>query len=171
MVYDHTNYAGRSLLIKQQNAHFNNDYLNDRVESAIVQGDCVWLLYQDPHFLGQSHIVNPGYYPSSIGWGENGNHISSARALPSEGTVAIALFQHDHFQGRMLVLYASNSHLPSLDFNDQITSFIITGGRWTLYQHSSYGGRSATFGLGQYPTAPSSVGNDQISSVKRLENP
>jgi hypothetical protein len=67
----------------------------------------------------------------------------------------------------MLVLYASNSHLPAIDFNDQLSSFIITGGTWRLYQHSWYGGNGATYGPGEYTGRPS-IGNDQLSSVKKL---
>ena len=85
LAYDHSNYYGRSLLVKQQNANFGNDYFNDRVESAIIQGNCQWLLYRDHLFLGRSHLLNPGYYPSAVNWGGSGNHITSARALPPAG--------------------------------------------------------------------------------------
>ena len=85
LAYDHANYGGRSLLIKQQNANFGNDYFNDRLESAIIQGNCQWLLYRDHLFLGNSHLLSPGYYPSAVSWGGVGNHITSARALPPRG--------------------------------------------------------------------------------------
>ena len=165
-MYDHGNYGGRSLLIKQQNADFGNDYYHDRAESAQVQGQCRWLLYQHSDFHGQAHLIVSQNYPSSIGWGGNGNRISSARALPPPGTDAIALFQHSHFTGRMLVLYASDPDLRSMtDFNDQLSSFIITGGHWTFYEHTDYHGRSSTFGPGDYTGAPSGLGHDQVSSV------
>ena len=167
-VYDHSNYGGRSLLVKQQNAKFENDYFNNRIESAKVHGNCKWLLYQGDNFNGgQTHLLNPGNYPSSIGWGGNGNLISSVRALPPQGTDAIVLFQHSNFQGRMLVLYETTRYFPNLEFNDQLSSFIITGGRWTLYQHGDYLGTSATYGPGDYPTLPSDVRDNHISSVRK----
>jgi hypothetical protein len=165
-LYDHGNYGGRSLLIKQQNADFGNDYYHDRAESAQVQGQCRWLLYQNSDFNGQAHLILAQNYPSSIRWGGNGNRISSARALPPPGTEAIALFQHGQFRGRMLVLYASDPDLRSMtDFNDQLSSFIITGGRWTFYDHTDYSGRSSTHGPGEYTGPPSGIGHDRVSSV------
>ena len=157
-VYDATNYRGRSLLILQQNARFDNDYFNDRVDSLKISGPCDWILYKDNNFLGTSYLKSPGDYSSL---GGVSNVISSARALPPSGTVAILLYQHVDFKGLQLVLYNSERNLKSLDFNDQISSFIITGGRWTLYQHVDYKGKRATFGPG------GAGGNDQISSVKR----
>ena len=166
-LYDHGNYGGRSLLIKQQNANFGNDYYHDTAESARVQGQCRWLLYQNSNFAGQAHLIEAQDYPSSIGWEGNGNRISSARALPPPGTVAIVLFQHSRFTGRMLVLYASDSNLSLVDFNDQLSSFIITGGRWTFCEHTGYRGTSSTYGPGEYTGPPSGIGNDRVSSVKR----
>ncbi|MCG8621019.1 MAG: beta/gamma crystallin family protein [Proteobacteria bacterium] len=127
-MYDQIDDQGRSLLIKQQNADFRNDYFNDRVESARVEGTCRWLLYQDVNFLGQESLINAYSYDSPLSWGGSGNRVSSARALPPAGTVAIVLFQHTNFRGRMLVLYDLHASLPDIDFNDHLSSFIVTGG-------------------------------------------
>ena len=70
------------------------------------------------------------------------------------------------------MLEGSNPNLPAIDFNDQLSSFIITGGRWTLYEHTSYQGKSVTLGPGQYTSASALGGagdNDQISSIKALK--
>ena len=91
--------------------------------------------------------------------------MTSARALPSDGTTAILLFEDGNYQGRMTVLYGSHSNLPWIDFNDQISSIIITGGSWRVFDHSDYQGASSTLGQGQYPTL-ASIGNDRISSVR-----
>ena len=148
-----------------RNANFGNDYYHDRAESARVRGRCQWLLYEHPNFAGQAHLIEAQDYPSSVGWGGNGNRISSARALPPPGTQAIVLFQHGHFKGRMLVLNASDPNLPLVDFNDQLSSFIITGGSWTLYEHADYTGTSITYGPGEYTGPPSGIGHDKVSSI------
>ena len=169
--YDRSSYRGRSLLLRQQNANFQNDYFNDRVESVKVYGKCQWLIYQHVNFEGQSYIVNPGSHSSASRWGGSGNRISSARALPATETKAIVLFQHTNYCGRMLVLYGSNSNLPAIDFNDQLSSFIIIGGHWALYEHTSYQGKSVTLGPGKYTSASAlggAGGNDKISSIKSL---
>ena len=166
-LYDRGNYQGRSLLIKQQIANFGHDYYHDRAESARVIGNCKWLLYQHSNFAGEAHLISAQDYSTSVGWGGNGNRFSSARALPPAGKDAIVLFQHGHFKGRMLVLYASDPNLPLIEFNDQLSSFIITGGRWTFYEHTDYSGRSSTYGPGEYTGPPSDIGHDRVSAVQK----
>ena len=165
-VYDNSNFRGRSLLILQQNAGFRNDYFNDRVDSLKISGSCDWILYKDDDFLGTSYLYEPGDYSTLAGVS---NVISSARALPPSGTVAILLYQHSDFRGRQLALSNSETSLVSRDFNDQISSFIITGGSWTLYRHTNFNGQSATFGPGKYTISDlgGAGGNDQVSSVRR----
>ena len=170
-VYDHENYGGRSLLILQQNADFRNDWFNDRVESAVISGSCSWIFYGHKNFneewqTGISYFLRPGRYNSAISWGGPGNHITSARALPPDGTIAIVLFAHGDFDGRMTVLYGSSSHLPSLEFGDAVSSVIVIGGTWRVYERSYYQGTYTQLGTGHYRRMSSySVGNDRISSV------
>lgn len=154
------------MVIFQQNAHFANDFFNDRVESIRINGNCRWLLYEHSFFLGSVHFLAAGYYASAPRWGGSNNAISSARVIP-QNTVAILLFQHGNYRGRMLTLYSSNTHLPSLDFGDHVSSIIITGGTWTVYEHSNYGGRSSRLAPGEYPSIRSfRIGEDAISSVR-----
>ena len=168
-VFDHNNFGGRALIIKQQNANFGNDFFHDRVESALVQGSCRWILYEHGDFVGQSHLINgDSIYLSPPSWGGSGNRISSARALPPAGTDAILLFEHGHFEGRMLRLYNSDSDLSAMEFDNHLSSFIITSGRWTLYEHPGFGGHSTTYGPGEYAIPPPGIGHDRISSVKKL---
>ena len=96
--YDESNFGGRSLLVKQQNANFVNDYFNDRIESLIIKGGCDWLLYEHRDFGGRSYLLDPGSYQTAAKWGGRNNHISSARALPLKGM---------HICGRALVTLLS----------------------------------------------------------------
>ena len=174
-LYDEVQYGGRSLVISQQNADLKNDQFDNRAESAEIRGSCSWLMYADANFLGGSYLLTSDGdfqgYPDSSSWGDSGegNTISSARALPPAGTTAIALFQHIHFEGRMVTLYDSERDFPKIDFNDQLSSFIITGGDWTLYQHINFEGTRSTFsGASTYQNLPQGVANDDISSVEKL---
>lgn len=168
-VFDHTGFRGRQLTIIQQNSDFNNEFFNDRVESIRSFGSCRWLFYEHNNFIGRTHILNVGYYSSAPSWGGHGNRISSARVLPKEGTVAIALFQHTNYQGRMLILTGSNDHLPNIDFNDAVSSIIVLNGKWRVYEHSQFNGRYSTIGRGEYPDIHSNhIGGDSVSSVKLL---
>ena len=167
-VYDHENYNGRALVISQQNAQFQNDFFNDRVESIRLEGNCRWLFYEHDNFVGQVHLLHVNYYASAPTWGGSANQITSARVLPPASTMAIILFQHDNYQGRMVVLNSSDPHLPNIDFSDHISSIIVTGGSWTLFENSNYQGRQTPLSTGEYPNIHSlHVGGDSISSVRR----
>lgn len=165
--YDDENFGGRSLLVEQQNAAFANDDFNERIESVKVRGSCDWLLHRDSNFQDDTYHLVPGDYGSPGDWGGNPNQISSARALPPEGTEAIALFGKSGFKRRMVVLYASTGDLSNINFNERVSSFIITGGRWALYKKTNYRDHKGTFGKGLYSTLPKGVGNDIVTSVRK----
>ena len=160
-------------MILQQNADFSNDRFNNRVESAVISGSCTWILYDGVHFnratysTGRSHNVRQGRHNTAISWGGPGNRISSARALPPDGTIAIALFEHADFEGRMTVLYRSTNNFRALDFDDQVGSVIVTEGFWTLYQYSNYRGKSTWLRYGHYRDISGfRIGGNQLSSVQ-----
>ena len=140
---------------------------NDRASSAIVSGGCHWILYEHIDYAGTSAVISPGRYTFTSSPSVFPNNILTAvYCLPAEGTLAIVLFDHDYYRGQRRVLTSSSSNLGS--FNDRVSSFIITGGRWQLYTHDNYQGSSVTHGQGHYPT-PSSlspVANDALTSVK-----
>jgi len=148
-------------------SNVGNDW-NDRASSAIVSGGCQWILYEHIDYDGTSAVISPGRYtftssPSSV---FPNNILTAVYCLPSEGTPAIVLFEHNDYRGQRQVLTSSSSNIGS--FNDRVSSFIITGGRWQLYTHENYQGSSVTHGQGHYPT-PSSltpVLNDALTSVK-----
>ena len=157
------------LTIIQQNADFNNDFFNDRVESIQIEGNCKWIFYEHINFMGSAHILGVGYHSSAPKWGGAGNHISSARVLPPQGTTAIVLFQHTNFQGRMVVLTSSNNHLPSINFNDHVSSIIVTGGSWNVYEHTLFQGKWMRLNAGEYRNLLRfRLKGDSLSSVKKI---
>lgn len=164
-LYDNRNYGGLSLIIKEQNADFGVDWYHDRAESAKVGGTCTWLAYGDGGFRGHISLLEAKDYPTL---GSYGNTFSSARVLPPPGTEAIVLFADSYYSGRMVVLYDSNPNLASINFDDTMSSFIVTGGSFTIYADPNYYGSSGTYGPGtKYPNPPSGIGHDTISSVKK----
>ena len=146
---------------------------NDRASSAVVTGGCQWILYEHCNYNannydGNSTVISSGTYnfSSSPSSAFANNTLSAVYCLPSEGTPAIVLFEHDNYRGKNQVFKISNPDLGI--FNDKASSFIITGGIWQLYTHGWYGGSNVTHGQGLYQTANSltPVKNDSLSSVK-----
>ncbi len=71
----------------------------------------------------------------------------SHRLVPSLHKEQMQSFSlNGYYAGRMVVLYSSHQELPFLDFNDKISSVIVTGGTWTVYEHTVYHGHSKTIG-------------------------
>jgi hypothetical protein len=86
----------------------------------------------------------------------------------------IILFEKDNFSGKSLTLLADEPNFESRKFNDKVSSLIVRGGVWTLYEHINYGGRQwevryngSVDNDGAYANHSQWSGeNDMISSVK-----
>lgn len=167
-VYEQPNFQGRSVLIQQQNANLDNNFFDDRTDSIFIIGQCDWIFYQCQDFIGRAHVLKSGNYASPPSWGGKGHEITSARALPEKGTTAISLFEHVNYRGRMLILYDSEPDMRFYEFDNEVSSVIITGGSWTLYEQSEYTGKSSNLTVGQYPILQYlKIGQDTLSSVSK----
>ena len=169
ILYEHLNFGGRSLTVYGQISHLGYHVFDDIASSAEVIGPCDWIFYVDEYYHGDPCILAPGNYPSSYSWGTHDNDLTSLRALPPNGTIAIALFEHN-FEGPVLVLYESHNNLQLIGFDDQVSSAVVTGGSWCLYEHADFTGSDSTFpGPGHYTGFQTiSLGDDRLSSVKLL---
>ena len=123
------------------------------------------MFYTDSDFQGGLSFLLPGTYPIWHTWDESSNDaVTSVRCLPPEDATAIALFEEENFRGDMRVLFASRSDLSIVNFNDKVSSAIVTGGTWKLYEHTNYEGQSLTLEKGYQQSAIVI----QVSSVKLL---
>lgn len=165
ILYDFGDLRGPQL-VKTTDATLVGDGWNDRVSSIRVNGGCQWILYERPW---SSSVIGPGpraYLNGTFGIPDNS--LSSIRCLPASGTQAIMLFVHHWYYGDMLVVNSSHVNLARANFDNTVSSFIITGGTWQLYSDFNYQGRSITHGVGVYPTVSflGPISNDDLSSVK-----
>lgn len=109
--------------------------------------------------------MQPGKaYPTPYEWGHSDVSINSARALPPQGTRAIAIFETGDFNHHMVVVRKSNADLTSLGLYSG-ASYIVTGGRWTLYENANYQGRNLTTTASFKVSSSAMI--DSIGSVKR----
>ena len=169
-LYDGVIGSSPSLELTTTDSSLADDDWDNRASSAVVSGGCQWVLYDtDFEALGRSSgssVVSPGMYPFSLGLPDN--VLSAVRCLPAEGTPAIVLFEHYYYFGRMQVLYSSSPDLALTNFNNKVSSFIITGGVWELYSGANYTGSMVTLGQGLYPTPLflRPIVNDELTSVR-----
>jgi Beta/Gamma crystallin len=85
----------------------------------------------------------------------------------------IVLFQHINFRGVHKHLYGSEPNLAAPDdnqFNDLVSSFVITSGSWQFFTHVNFTGpASNVFGPGRYNWVENvGIPNDSVSSVRRV---
>ena len=140
----------------------------NNTSSAVVSGGCQWILY-DTDYAGLSSIsavISPGIYPFLLGLADNA--LSAVRCLPAVGTSAIALFEHNYYFGEMQVINSSSPDLALTNFDNVVSSLIITGGMWELYSEANYAGSNVTHGQGLYPTPffLRPIANDGLTSVR-----
>ena len=123
-----------------------------------MSGECQWILYDLADFEENDNmpsVIGPGNYAfnfsnNEITFGLPDNVLSAIRCLPAEGTPAIALFEHHHYFGQMEVINSSYPDLALTNFDNTVSSYIITGGTWELYSGASYTGSMVTHGRDLY---------------------
>ena len=81
------------------------------------------------------------------------NVLSVVCCLPAEGMPALVLFENHWYFGRMQVINSSSPDLELPNFDNVVSSFVITGGVWELYSGVNYTGSMVTLGQGCYPTS------------------
>ena len=151
---------GRKLEVQDQNADLDNDDFDNTAYSVRIIGDCEWLFYNCTDFCCFDAVYGPGvagpgtrYYPIAT------PKLSSLRALPTNGTIAIALFDEENFEGRMEVLCSVESDLANRDFDDKARSAIAIRGNWKLHEDTGFQGTQFAVNAGQrVPSLPTYIG-------------
>ena len=146
---------------------------NNRASSAVVTGRCQWILYGNVGFSGSSSVIGPGSYPfiNIPTFGLPNNELSAVRCLPAEGTPTIVLFERRLYFGDMQVINSSNPNLALTNFDDTVSSLVITGGVWELYSGTNYTGSMVTLEQGLYPIPLflTPIGNNDLTSVRLMD--
>ncbi|MEZ4454090.1 MAG: beta/gamma crystallin-related protein [Nannocystaceae bacterium] len=123
-----------------------------------------WVLYSERDYQGDT-LVAPLHV---FDLGAINDQVSSLRPIGS-GPRCIALFQHSHYRGRMVVLGEEISNLKAIDFNDQVTSVVVVGGTWALFSDANYSGKTVKLSPGNYiDSAAVGLGNDVLSSLRPI---
>jgi hypothetical protein len=90
-------------------------------------------------------------------------------ALLAAATAAradVTLYQDDDFQGRAVASSGEIPDLKSIQFNDQASSLVIRGERWTLCSDAGFKGQCVSLGPGRYPSLSAMGLNDRLSSLR-----
>jgi Peptidase inhibitor family I36 len=99
---------------------------------------------------------------------------AQARAICPDNS--LCLFEHQNWDGKWVSSRSAIDDLGSFGFNDKATSYLNdSGSRFCMYQHTNTGWHSVGWRLTAsawgYSTNVGARYNDQISSVKRADDP
>ena len=147
-------YGGRKVEVQDQNADLDNDDFDNAAGNIEIIGSCEWLLYNCTDFCCFDDVYGEGTHTVS-----GAPKLSSLRALPTNGTIAIALFDEENFEGRMEILCSVESNLGNRDFDNKARSAISIKGNWKLHEDTGFQGTSFPVNTGQWvPSLPSTLG-------------
>ena len=177
-LYDGNIGSSPSLELTTSDSSLVDNGWNNRASSAVVSGGCQWILYDLADFEENDNIpsvIGPGNYPfnssnNETSFGLPDNVLSAVRCLPAEGTPAVALFEHHRYFGQMQVIFSSISNLSLINFDEAVSSLVITDGTWEFYSEANYTGSNVTLGQGLYPNADdlTPIENDDLTSVRLI---
>jgi hypothetical protein len=180
-LFEHDNFAGRSVTATDGIDNLANSGFNDRASSVVVRRG-TWQLCDDAYFRGRCVTLKPGDYPSLGQIGLN-DRVSSAREIggwgPAPGPAAGAgwgggaravLYSNPNFQGdRYVVEGDAIPNLGNTGFNDRAQSLRVERGYWIFCSDAAFGGNCRTFGPGSYPDLGPALDN-RVSSGRRISN-
>ena len=177
-LYDDDIGSPQSLTLTTSDSSLVDNGWDNRASTATVSGGCQWILYDAADFeenvssIIRPSVISPGSYPfSSIPtFGLANDVLSAVRSLPAEDIPAIVLFTNHFYFDQMQVLYSSHPDLALTNFDNMVSSFIITGGTWELYSEANYRGSRVTLGQGHYPTPYflRPIANDDLTSIRLI---
>ena len=186
ILFEHTDFAGRRMVIHDTMPNLDRSDFNDRAQSIIVR-DGVWELCSDARFEGNCTRVQPGEY-RALG-GELNKRISSVREVgqpyaqaapypPSyggpahgyDGQVGAVLYEGPGFHGRSFDINRPVVRdLDRTSCNDRAQSVRLYSGYWMFCSDSNFEGECRTFGPGEYPDLPGGL-NRRISSGRKISD-
>jgi hypothetical protein len=100
--------------------------------------------------------------------------VAQARAICPDNSLCV--FEHEGFNGKWVSSRSAINDLGYFGFNDKTTSWLNdSGSKFCMYQHTNTGWHSVgwrlTAAAWSYNTNVGARYNDQISSVKRSDDP
>ena len=175
-LYDGDIGSSPSLELTTSDSSLTDNDWDNRASSAVVSGGCQWILYDLAGFEEYdniSSVIGPGNYPfnssnNETTFGLPDNVLSAVRCLPAEGIPAIALFEHHRYFGQMQVIFSSNPNLALTNFDNAVSSLIITGGVWQLYSEANYTGSNVTHGKDLYQNSAYLIPIEYLTSVRLI---
>lgn len=165
-VYSHRDFRGNSMTLRNAGDPFIADNGMHDVGSIVVDSGR-WEFCARPDFRGPCETLGPGRYASLR---EDWSHpVESVREIGHGGPsqAAIELFPRPGFRGPGVALDRNVRNLHRRGIDDQVSSLIVSEGRWELCSERRFEGHCRVFGPGEYPRLGPRL-EDNVSSLRRV---
>lgn len=93
----------------------------------------------------------------------------AALMVATQAAAQVTLYSRDGFHGEQFTIDGVARNLDRIGFNDSASSAVVTNGSWEVCQDAAFNGRCAILRPGEYPTLASMGLDDEVSSVRPVE--
>lgn len=172
-LYEHDNFNGRELTLREATPDLVRYDFNDRTSSIIVHSGR-WEVCMDAGFRGGCRVFERGQYHRMNGMNDR---ISSVRQVRRDrddrvgrgGRDSVLLvFTSPNLRGRSESIVRDVDDFSYIGFNDRTRGIRVEGGTWELCSDAGFRGVCRTFGPGVYQD----LGRDlagRVSSARRVD--
>jgi hypothetical protein len=94
--------------------------------------------------------------------------VAATLAAGAAGAAEIRVYKQPNFSGEGLGIRGDAANLADANFQDQISSLEVRGGRWQLCTQPNFKGDCVVVGPGDYPTLEQ-VLNHRVESIRPLQ--
>ena len=175
IAFEHYDFKGKSLEIKEDQANLKTLDWNDKISSMKVEMSNIKLnvedgficrVYGDSYFSGEYKDFDLVRVNNLNDWNDE---ISSIKISKN---YQITIYEHSDFKGKKTTITSNNANLRTLKWNDKISSLVVENyysesNVTTIFEDSHFSGAHTTLGIGEYNNLKKQTWfNDNISSIK-----
>ncbi|XP_073722287.1 uncharacterized protein crybg1b isoform X1 [Misgurnus anguillicaudatus] len=147
-----------------------------RMPEGFIMSSCrvltgSWLAFDRESFSGSQCVVEEGDYPNlrMLGFTQPNTPVLSLQPVGHEFSLpSIVLFERSGFRGRRTLLKSSTVNLQLTESCTRVSSILVEGGIWVLYESNNFRGSQFLLKPGEVPDWPKLSNWSRLGSLRPL---